>query len=465
MQTTSRSAWIRRGGLLLVGLSVVATSSGCGREVSSGPPPPPPPDTELRELIAQWGVIPILPEVAPTNPTLAHLGRALFFDKILSGNRDVSCATCHTARAGFGDGLSLAVGTGGIEVGGQRVPGTGRQHVPRNAPSLVNVGLGMFYAFWDGRLTQFGPFVGPAAGPLPPPNQFGDLLVAQAMLPVVNRIEMRGEAGDRDRFGQPNELAAYADDQPDEIRRAVMRRVLAIPEYVEMFRAAFPGVAVEGLVYEHAARAIAAFETQAFRRTGTPFDRYLARDNAALSASAKRGARIFFSEGQCASCHGGPLLGGGDFANVGAPQVGPGIGAGAPLDLGRGELFANVNAYRFAFRAPPLRNVELTAPYTHSGAYPTLEAVVRHYSNVTKAVRSYDVTQLSPSLRSAYHGDEATINALLESLDFRVRRPLEFSPDEESDLVAFLKSLTDPAARDLSSLVPQTVPSGLPVER
>ena len=224
-------------------------------------------------------------------------------------------------------------------------------------------------------------------------------------------------------------------------------------------------MAVEGLVYEHAARAIAAFETQAFRRTGTPFDRYLARDNAALSASAKRGARVFFGEGQCASCHGGPLLGGGDFANVGAPQVGPGIGAGAPLDLGRGELFANVNAYRFAFRAPPLRNVELTAPYTHSGAYPTLEAVVRHYSNVAKAVRSYDVTQLSPSLRSAYHGDEATLKALLESLDFRVRRPLDFSPDEESDLVTFLKSLTDPAARDLSSLVPQSVPSGLPVER
>ena len=65
-------------------------------------------------------------------------------------------------------------------------------------------------------------------------------------------------------------------------------------------------------------------------------------------------------------------------------------------------------------------------------------------------------------MRSAYHGDEATLNALLASLDFRVRRALEFTPDEESDLVAFLRSLTDPAARDLSSLVPQSVPSGLP---
>ena len=466
MPMMSRGAGIGCPGLLVVGVCV-AISSGCGREMTNVTPPPPPPDTELRELIARWGVIPILPEVAPANPALAQLGRALFFDKILSGNRDVACATCHTARAGFGDGLSLAVGTGGVEVDGRRVPGDGRQHVPRNAPSLVNVGLGMFYAFWDGRLTQFGPIDGPSpplpSGPLPP--EAGNLLVAQAMLPVVNRIEMRGQPGDRDRFGQPNELADFPDDQPDEIRRALMRRVMAIPEYVAMFNAAFPGVSPSALSFEHAARAIAAFETQAFRRTNTPFDRFLARNDAALSAAAKRGATIFFGEGQCASCHGGPLLGGGDFANVGAPQVGPGVGAAAPLDIGRGELFENVNFYRFAFRAPPLRNVELTAPYTHSGAYPTLDAVVRHYSNVPKAVRGYDVTQLSPSLRSAYHGDEATINALLESLDFRVRRALEFTPDEQSDLVAFLRSLTDPAARDMSSLVPQSVPSGLSVER
>ena len=135
------------------------------------------------------------------------------------------------------------------------------------------------------------------------------------------------------------------------------------------------------------------------------------------------------------------------------------------VQCGRGELFPEIRFYQFAFRAPPLRNVELTAPYTHSGAYPTLEAVVRHYSNVPKAVRSYDVTQLPSVLRSAYHGDDATVGELLASLDFRVQRPLEFTPDEERDLVAFLKSLTDPAARDFSSLVPQAVPSGLPVER
>jgi cytochrome c peroxidase len=453
---------MRTRSLLLCAVLLVQ-SVGCGREVA-GIAPPPPPDAELRELIGRWGVIPILPEEPPLNLALTELGRALFFDKILSGNRDVACATCHSPSARFGDGLALAVGTGGVEVGGHRQPGEGRQHVPRNAPSLVNVGLGAFYLFWDGRLTEFGPRVGPAFEDVP--SGLGNVLVTQAMLPVVNRVEMRGEAGDRDRFGQPNELAMYADDQPDEVRRAIMRRVLAIQEYVEMFNGAFPGVPVNALGYAHAATAIAAFETDALRRTGSPFDRYLTRDNGALSAAAKRGALLFFGDrARCASCHFGPLLGGTTFANVGAPQVGPGVGTGVPLDLGRGEHFANVDGYRFAFRAPPLRNVELTAPYTHSGAYHTLEAVVRHYSDVPKAMRSYDVSQLPPSLRSAYHGDEATIGALLQSLDFRVRRVLAFTPEEESDLVAFLRSLTDPAARDLSSLAPTSVPSGMPVER
>ena len=451
-----RGAWSVAASLVVLG------QTGCGREVT-GEVSPPPVDVELRELISRWGVVPILPQ-AEADPALAGLGRALFFDKVLSGNRDVSCATCHAPGATFGDRLSLAVGTGGIATLGHREPGAGRQHVPRNAPSLVNIGLGGPYVFWDGRLTRFGPQPAPAFEEVPAGLE--NVLETQAMMPVVNRVEMRGLPGDVDRFGQPNELATYADDQADEVRRALMRRVLAIPEYVDMFHRAFPGVPVTSLTFEHAAKAIAAFEVSALRRTQSPFDRYLARDDGALSAAAKRGARIFFgNEAFCASCHSGPLLGAQTFANTGAPQVGPGVGRGAPLDLGRGELFPDFEFYRFAFRAPPLRNVELTAPYMHSGAYPTLEAVVRHYSDVPKAVRSYDVSQLPPELRTAYHGDEATIDALLESLDHRLRQPLNFTNQEQSDLVAFLRSLTDPAARHLSALIPESVPSGLPVDR
>jgi cytochrome c peroxidase len=99
----------------------------------------------------------------------------------------------------------------------------------------------------------------------------------------------------------------------------------------------------------------------------------------------------------------------------------------------------------------------------HDGAYSTLEAVVHHYNNVDSAVKSYDVSQLDPSLRSTYHGDAATVNALLASLDGRLHQPLALSEDELKTLVAFLKSLTDPAARDMSRVIPASVPSGLPV--
>jgi len=120
-------------------------------------------------------------------------------------------------------------------------------------------------------------------------------------------------------------------------------------------------------------------------------------------------------------------------------------------------------AYRFAFRPPPLRNVELTAPYMHDGAYPSLEAVVRHYNDVPTALRTYDVSQVEPALRGMHHGDEATITDVLSTLEWQFRGPLNLSDGERSDLVAFLKSLTDPAARDLSGLTPASVPSGLPV--
>ena len=447
--------------MLSVWVILITTSVACGRDIVS-PTPVQPVDVALRSEMSRWGVLPILGESPPSNPELVALGQALFFDKVLSGNRDISCATCHNPRAAFTDGLALAVGTGGIDVGGHREPGAGRGHVPRNAPSLVNIGLGVFYLFWDGRLTQFGPQGGQDVQGVP--INIGDALVRQAMLPVVNRAEMRGKPGDLDRFGAPNELAAYRDDEQAEVWKAIMRRLLAIDGYRAMFSAAFPGIPTATLGFEHAAQAIAAFERHALRRTNTPLDRYLARDNGALSAPAKRGALLFFGEAQCGSCHSGPLLGGGTFANVGAPQVGPGVGAGAPLDRGRGELFTQFEGYRFAFRAPPLRNVELTAPYMHSGAYTTLDAVVKHYADVAKAMRAYDATQLPPQLRSAYHGDEGTIGAILQALDFRVRRQLAFTEEQRSDLVAFLRSLTDPAARDLSSLVPQSVPSGLPVE-
>jgi cytochrome c peroxidase len=423
--------------------------AGACVETDRSLPQPPSLDAELRQSLQQWGVVPINAQPAQ-DPSLVALGQALFFDKVLSGNRDIACATCHNPATAMGDGQSLAVGTGGTGVGPARTLGPGRQFVPRNAPTLLNVALGLPYVFWDGRVTGFaGQFQTPAGAALPP--GLPSILAAQAMFPVTNRTEMRGEPGDRDVFGNPNELAQHGDTQWTGIWRAVMLRLLAIPAYVAKFNAAFPGVPTNQLGFQHAAVAIAAFETQALTRTDSPFDRYLKRDDDALTAEQKRGASLFFGKATCSSCHNGPQLGAGNFVDVGVPQIGPGVGPELPLDLGRGALPDN-EFYRFAFRVAPLRNVELTAPYFHDGAYPTLEAVVRHYNDVRLALPGFDPSQLAPDVRATYHGDAATVGAVLERLDFRLQQPLRLTETERAELVAFLKALTDPSARDLSAL-------------
>jgi cytochrome c peroxidase len=384
----------------------------------------------------------------------------------LSGNRDVSCATCHSPETRTADGLSLAIGTGAVVNGATRTLGAGRQFTPRNAPSLFSGGLRPIYMFWDGRVSEEGfngLFSTPAGTALP--GGLSNILAAQAMIPVTNRVEMRGVAGDHDVFGATNELAMVGDNDYAGIWGATMKRVLSIPAYMQQFGAAFPTVSPGQLGFQHAANAIAAFETATFTKTNSDFDRFLARQDNAMSADAKRGGLLFFGKARCSQCHNGPMLGANQFANIAIPQLGPGVGSGAPLDVGRGDpgITSQPRSPSFTFRAAPLRNVELTAPYMHNGAYASLEAVVRHYNNVDSAVKVYDGSQLDPALRGSLHRDLPTINTLLSTLDFRLRQPLQLTEEEQKQIVAFLKSLTDPSARNLSGVAPPSVPSGLPV--
>jgi cytochrome c peroxidase len=445
-------------------LAALVLAAACdGKDISDPLAPPPPSlDNQLRATLAQWGAVPI-GAVTPPSPALVDLGRSLFFDKVLSGNRDVSCATCHSPLTHGADALALSIGTGGTGSGAARALGAGRQFTPRNAPSLLDQGLGSFYLFWDGRVSDLGgpsSFKTPAGSALP--SGLMNVLAAQAMFPVTNRNEMRGEVGDQDVFGAPNELAAFDTSAYTAMWGATMKRVVAINGYVAKFSVAYPGVQAASFGFQHAANAIAAFEESAFTFTNSPFDRYLAHNDAALGEDAKRGALLFFGRARCSSCHFGPLLGGQSFASVGVPQIGPGFGRDAPLDLGQDPFFTG-QTQRFLFRVPPLRNVELTAPYMHDGAFATLEQVVHHYNDAEKVLRTFDVSNLDPRVQPLYHGDDATISALLQSLDGRLRSPLGLSEQELGQLVAFLKSLTDPAARDLGGLIPATVPSGLPV--
>ena len=453
------------GARIALGL-VAATVAGCNDGSVTSLPTNPSLDQQVRQAISPWGVVPLLPVAAP-DPALVDLGRSLFFDRILSGNRDVACASCHDPRNGTDDARSLSIGTGAVGVGPSRTLGAGRSTTPRNAPALFNVGLGAFYLFWDGRVTDAngtgGKFTTPAGVALP--NGVANMVAAQAMIPVTNRTEMRGNVGDRDVLGNANELAIPGDSAFAAIWKATMARVLSVSAYVQKFNAAYPGIATSQLGFEHAANAIAAFEVASFSKTGSPFDRYLAHDDNALSPDAKRGALLFFSSASCASCHNGPLLGGQTFANSGVPQIGPGVAPSAPLDAGRGDVAAGgpPQTGRFTFRVSPLRNVELSAPYMHDGAYPTLDAVVSHYNNVDSALVAFDVTQLDASLRASYHGDPTTFAAVRKTLDFRLQHSLNLTPAQQGQIVAFLKSLTDPAARNLGTVVPSSVPSGLPV--
>ena len=419
-------------------------------------------DTQVREALAEANVTPLSP-IPAKDPALVRLGQALMFDKVLSGNRDVSCATCHNPMSGTSDGLSLSIGTGGSGSAGARVLSAAPQFTPRHSQELFNRGYAEFTnMFWDGRVAQVGngDFHTPAGTQLP--AGLSSALAAQAMFPVTTRLEMRGRAGDLDRFGVPNELAQFDDDERPAIWAAIMDRILALPEYVSMFQAAYPAVAPAELGFHHAANAIAAFEVEAFTSINSPLDLYIRGSNAALSEPEKRGALLFFGKALCGSCHLGPHLTNQQFHSIGVPQVGPGFPPESPEDRGREQATGAV-AERYQFRTPPLRNVELTGPWMHDGAYTTLEGAVRHYLDTELALSSYNASQLREDLRATFVSNPTTLQAMAASIDFRVRPPLTLSDGEVSDIVSFLRSLTDPGASNLAATIPASVPSGLPV--
>lgn len=419
-------------------------------------------DAQLRRLMRAAEIETAVPGPVPA-AAKAALGRALMFDKELSGNRDVSCATCHHPLLHTGDALSVSIGTGGSGLGPSRILGGGRNLIPRNAPEVFNRGLAQWRTmFWDGRVSgdPGSGFGSPAGAALP--AGLDNILAVQAMFPVTSADEMRGAPGDLDVFGEPNELATIAGDDFPAIWAALMQRLVAIPEYVDLFAAAYPGVPAEALGFQHAANAIAAFEIDAWTLLDSDWDRYVGGDESALSDAAKRGAVLFFGDAGCAECHRGVLLTDQEYHDVAVPQVGPGKGAEAPLDHGRGRVTGDP-ADRWAFRTPPLRNVALTGPWMHDGAFTTLEGAVRHSLDPAGSLRAYDPTQLAPEVQDTFQGDAETIAAILANLDPAVAEPRRLSDAQVGEIVAFLESLSDPAAGDMSRDIPSSVPSGLPV--
>ena len=420
-------------------------------------------DDKLRSAIKR-NKLEKLRQAAPTNPAKVALGRLLFFDKILSGNKDVSCATCHHPGLRSGDSLALSIGVGGTGLGLWRKMGEGRTRIPRNSPEIFNRGNADWHTmFWDSRVsgTTDTGFETPADEKLP--EGFDNILAVQAMFPVISRDEMRGEIGDKDIFNQRNELALVSNAMPQSVWLAIMKRLMDIPKYRKLFKAAYPAISVEDLGFQHAANAIAAFEIEAFTFTNSPWDRYLGGNNKIISNAAKRGALLFYGKANCVSCHSGTLMTDQKHHNIGIPQFGPGKDNAIPFDIGR---FAETGDKkdRFAFRTPPLRNVTLTGPWMHNGAYNQLEDAILHHFDAEKALRQYNVEQLEPELQDTYKGQESAIKRILETLDPLVASQRSLSENDIQDVMAFLETLTDPAVLELSSNIPATVPSGLPVE-
>jgi cytochrome c peroxidase len=274
--------------------------------------------------------------------------------------------------------------------------GEGRKRIPRNSPEIFNRGAEEWHSmFWDSRVTgsaQDG-FQTPADKKLP--DGLDNILAAQAMFPVFSRDEMRGRAGDIDVFGNQNELALISNAMPQSVWFRLMQRILQVPGYCELFQAAYPDVAMKDFGFQHAANAIAAFEINSFTFTNSPWDRYLNGDMEALSPSAISGAILFYGKANCVACHTGNLLTDQEHHNIGVPQFGPGKDDAAPLDVGR-FMETGKNEDLFAFRTPPLRNVSITGPWMHNGAYTSLEDVLKHHMDAESALRNYDLGNLTP---------------------------------------------------------------------
>lgn len=413
--------------------------------------------------LKRGGAAPLTVLPAPS-PEMVRLGEALFWDRELGGNRDMACVTCHHPLAGTGDDLSLPVGTGGKGFTAKRLPGADRELVPRNAPEIFNRGAeGWETMFWDGRIAVEAVsepallFHSPAGAALP--DGLHNVVAVQAMFPVTSRDEMRGQAGDVDVFGQPNELALIPDDDLPAIWAALMDRLLALPGYQALFAAAYPDIPLEQLGFQQAANAIAAYEMHTFTYTGSPWNRYLSGEEAALSEQARRGAALFYGQAGCAECHNGPLLTDQQFHNIGVPQLGPGKNDEKGFDYGR-QLETGLQEDMYAFRTPPLHNVTLTGPWMHNGACTTLEEAVRFHFDPATALQEFDALQLHPLHWATYK-----IPAdLLHNLDPLLQEAPALNDEQVADLLAFLETLTDPAAANGCELIPDSVPSGLPLD-
>ena len=396
---------------------------------------------------------------------LAELGRELFYDPILSGNRNVACATCHHPAFGTSDGVSLSLGDGGTGLGPKRQVDTTNipeKRIPRNAQSLFNLAYPEFdVMFHDGRVERLE--TGMIRTPL------GDLagadaqsvLAVQAGFPVLSADEMAGHYSEN---AVAQAVRRGVLTGPGGARQILADRVAEVPAYRARFSKIF-GSEVR-ITYPKIGRALAAFIAHEWRADDSPFDRYLCQGEL-LEPEAAKGMDLFYGKAGCSSCHAGRFQTDHGFHSIALPQIGPGKAArfeDHSRDTGRMRVTGDPNdAYKF--KTPSLRNVTLTAPYGHSGAYLDLRSMILHHLDPVSAWTHFDRTRpVLPILASA--SDFEILDSKVDGaaiLSAREQYLPALTDTEINHLIAFLHALTDRTGIDGRLGVPESVPSGLPV--
>lgn len=293
-------------------------------------------------------------------PTRVRLGRWLFFDKRLSADNTLSCASCHQPEFAFSQRTAVSTGINGVK-------GT------RKAPSLVNLAARTVLPdkpedteqsfFWDGRASS---------------------LEHQVLVPIANRDEMGLD------------------------RQSMVDRLSALQGYRSYFREAF---GADAITQERVASALSDYVRT--RMSGNaPYDRWsYAGDGGAISDEAKRGSEIFFFTGRCATCHAGFNFSDGRFHNVG---VGWDEATRTFKDEGRFAI-SHVERDRGAFKTPGLRDVSKHPPYMHDGSLATLREVVEFYNRAVVSTPNRSARVIGPNRLS--DADLDALVAFLKTLD------------------------------------------------
>ena len=408
----------------------------------------------------------------PIDLNAAKLGQQLFYDKVLSGNQNIACSTCHHHDLASADGLSLGVGEGGIGLGEKRTVGIGKsrikRRVPRNASALFNLGAKEFtHLFHDGRVSVDPIFPSGFNTPAEEflPTGLDSLLAAQALFPITSAVEMAGERNE-------NQIAGATRRRPDYVWAILEKRLRDIEGYESLFKAAFPDTVKQSsdINIVHVGNALAAFMEHEWRADSSPFDAYIKGDKNSLTSDQKQGMDLFYGKAECSSCHSGALQTDHQFYAIMLPSFGPGRTRRfehIARDRGRiNETDRLEDSYRF--RTPSLRNVTATAPYGHNGAYSTLEGIIRHHINPIESLDSYDTQQLvMPQDDYLQKADFVIQQDTREMARLKRYRDINLPALTDSEikvLVTFLGSLTDEESLYGRLGAPGEVASGIAVD-